>query len=75
MIFGLRKPRWPGWANPPVRRYPGVVMRLRRFVSGILLALAGACSGQAEDFFFNSAGVRVHYTVEGEGEPVVLMHG
>jgi pimeloyl-ACP methyl ester carboxylesterase len=37
--------------------------------------LAGACSGQAEDFFFNSAGVRIHYTIEGKGEPVVLIHG
>ena len=39
------------------------------------MALASACSGQAEDFFFNSAGVRIHYTVEGKGEPVVLIHG
>jgi len=61
--------------EPARRRYPGVVMRMRRFVSGILLALASACSGQAEDFFFNSAGVRIHYTVEGKGEPVVLIHG
>jgi pimeloyl-ACP methyl ester carboxylesterase len=29
----------------------------------------------AEDFFFNSAGVRIHYTVEGKGEPVLLIHG
>jgi pimeloyl-ACP methyl ester carboxylesterase len=43
--------------------------------SGIVLVLAGACSVQAEDFFFNSAGVRIHYTVEGKGEPVVLIHG
>jgi pimeloyl-ACP methyl ester carboxylesterase len=37
--------------------------------------LAGACSGHAQDFFFNSAGVRIHYTIEGKGEPVVLIHG
>ena len=43
--------------------------------SGVLLALAGVCYGQARDFFFNSGGVRIHYTVEGEGEPVVLIHG
>lgn len=50
-------------------------MRKRRLVSGILLAFAGALSGRAEDFFFNSSGVRIHYTVEGKGEPVVLIHG
>jgi len=50
-------------------------MKKRYLASGILLVLAGACSVQAEDFFFNSAGVRIHYTVEGKGEPVVLIHG
>jgi pimeloyl-ACP methyl ester carboxylesterase len=30
---------------------------------------------QAEDFFFDSAGVKIHYTVEGKGEPVLLIHG
>jgi pimeloyl-ACP methyl ester carboxylesterase len=29
----------------------------------------------AEDFFFDSAGVKIHYTVEGKGEPVLLIHG
>ncbi len=29
----------------------------------------------ADDFFFDSAGVRIHYTVEGKGEPVLLIHG
>jgi len=29
----------------------------------------------ADDFFFDSAGVKIHYTVEGKGEPVVLIHG
>ena len=50
-------------------------MRRKHLASEILLLLAGACSVQAEDFFFNSAGVRIHYTVEGKGEPVVLIHG
>jgi pimeloyl-ACP methyl ester carboxylesterase len=52
-----------------------MVMKKRSFASGVLLLLAGACSAQAEDFFFNSAGVRIHYAVEGRGEPVVLIHG
>jgi len=29
----------------------------------------------AEDFTFNSAGVKIHYTIEGKGEPVILIHG
>ena len=29
----------------------------------------------AEDFFFDSAGVRIHYIVEGKGAPVLLIHG
>ena len=29
----------------------------------------------AEDFFFDSDGVRIHYSVEGKGEPVVLIPG
>jgi hypothetical protein len=29
----------------------------------------------AEDQFFNSAGVRIHYTIDGKGEPVILTHG
>ncbi len=30
---------------------------------------------QAEDFFFDSAGVKIRYIVEGKGEPVLLIHG
>ncbi len=29
----------------------------------------------AEDLFFDSDGVKIHYTVEGSGEPVLLIHG
>jgi pimeloyl-ACP methyl ester carboxylesterase len=29
----------------------------------------------AEDFTFNSAGTKIHYTVDGKGEPVILIHG
>jgi pimeloyl-ACP methyl ester carboxylesterase len=34
-----------------------------------------ACVAQAEDRFFDSAGVQIRYTVEGKGVPVVLVHG
>jgi hypothetical protein len=29
----------------------------------------------AEDFFFDSAGVKIHYTADGKGEPVLPIHG
>jgi len=29
----------------------------------------------AEDFFFDSAGVKIHYILEGKGEPLLLIHG
>ena len=29
----------------------------------------------AQDLFFDSAGVNIHYTVQGRGEPVLLVHG
>ena len=29
----------------------------------------------AEDQFFSSAGVRIHNTIDGKGEPVILIHG
>src|SRR5690349_10160902 len=31
--------------------------------------------GRAEEQSFNSNGVRIHYYVEGKGEPVLLIHG
>jgi pimeloyl-ACP methyl ester carboxylesterase len=34
-----------------------------------------APSRAAEDSFFDSNGVRIHYMVEGKGEPVLLIHG
>ena len=45
---------------------------LRRAALVALLAIPVLC---AEDFFFDSGGVRIHYTVEGSGEPVLLIHG
>jgi len=38
--------------------------------AALLLALV---PGRADDF--DSAGVRIHYTVQGTGEPVILIHG
>jgi pimeloyl-ACP methyl ester carboxylesterase len=46
----------------------------------VVVAAAGAAvllriTRRAKGRCFDSNGVRVHYTVEGEGEPVVLLHG
>lgn len=37
------------------------------------LFLGGVMAARADDF--DSAGVRIHYTVQGRGEPVILVHG
>jgi pimeloyl-ACP methyl ester carboxylesterase len=50
---------------------------IRRFAAAATLfslLLVTTCS-LAEDKFFDSAGVKIHYIVEGAGEPVVLVHG
>jgi pimeloyl-ACP methyl ester carboxylesterase len=43
--------------------------------AGVLLTLFALGSAAVEDSYFDSAGVRLHYIVEGKGEPVVLIHG
>jgi pimeloyl-ACP methyl ester carboxylesterase len=34
-----------------------------------------ATAARAEDGYFDSNGVRIHYTIEGQGEPLLLIHG
>jgi pimeloyl-ACP methyl ester carboxylesterase len=48
-----------------------------RFIVGIAawFALFAPACLRAEDRFFDSNGVKIHYVVEGHGEPVVLIHG
>lgn len=47
--------------------------------ANVLLCLTLAQTTQqapkVEDGFFDSNGVKIHYTVQGEGEPVLLIHG
>src|SRR5260370_41235848 len=51
-------------------------MKLRALFPVVLCFLAGASSSlRAEDQSFDSKGVKIHYIVEGRGEPVVLIHG
>lgn len=40
-----------------------------------LLLFTPLVLAQPESQYFDSAGVKIHYTVQGEGEPVVLIHG
>jgi hypothetical protein len=42
-------------------------------MSGLFLLAAAPAS--AEDKFFTSGGVRLRYVEQGQGEPVVLLHG
>jgi len=48
---------------------------LKRHVLGVVLFVFLVPFLHAEDFYFDSAGVKIHYTVEGMGEPVLLLHG
>lgn len=52
-------------------------MRGTLFSTAAALAAAIALSADcfAEECFFDSDGVRIHYQIEGEGPPVVLVHG
>jgi pimeloyl-ACP methyl ester carboxylesterase len=43
------------------------------FTSGLLLFLPSAV--RAQDKYFDSAGVKIRYTDQGQGEPVLLIHG
>jgi len=47
--------------------------RLTLLVATIVLAVCSSLN--ADDRFFLSDGVKIHYVVEGEGEPVLLIHG
>lgn len=48
-------------------------MTSRRLLLTILLTILGVWKASAEEF--DSDGVPIHYTVEGTGEPVILIHG
>jgi len=47
----------------------------RSSVLFLVLAVAAANLASAEDGYFLSDGVKIHYVVEGQGEPVLLIHG
>lgn len=47
----------------------------RRFVFALFCGLGFVAGGRAEEGFFDSNGVKIHYLIEGRGEPVLLIHG
>jgi pimeloyl-ACP methyl ester carboxylesterase len=57
----------------------GTPAMLRRFVPAALacaiLLAAQSAALAAEDHYFDSDGVKIHYVTEGQGEPVILVHG
>lgn len=48
-------------------------MKTIRFCVALIAFILSAMFAMADDF--NSGGVRIHYTVQGDGEPVILIHG
>ncbi|HTU90286.1 MAG TPA: alpha/beta hydrolase [Gemmataceae bacterium] len=47
-----------------------------RYVSALLCVVFLATGvGRADESFFESNGVKIHYLVDGKGEPVLLIHG
>jgi len=49
--------------------------RQLHLVAALLLVLASVSAARAEDASFLSDGVKIHYIIEGAGEPVLLIHG
>ncbi len=54
---------------------PALRDRRMNKLSQLLLALVVAGAGAAGAEEFDSGGVKIHYQVEGTGEPVILIHG
>ncbi len=51
------------------------MLRRSTFLVALCAILAAAAARAAEDHYFDSDGVKIHYVTEGEGEPVILIHG
>jgi pimeloyl-ACP methyl ester carboxylesterase len=55
--------------------YARKTMQKKRLVLVVAVFLFLIPALHAEDFFFDSDGVKIHYIIEGKGEPVILIHG
>lgn len=59
-----------------MKRKLAVAALLLILILGILVMwLSSRVERRTEGHYFDSNGVRIHYTDEGEGEPVILIHG
>lgn len=47
----------------------------RKLFVALIITSAVCIPARAEDSSFDSGGVKIHYTVEGQGDPVILVHG
>jgi pimeloyl-ACP methyl ester carboxylesterase len=50
-------------------------MHRRTAIGTLTIVALWSYAARAEDAFFDSNGVKIHYVVEGKGEPVLLIHG
>jgi pimeloyl-ACP methyl ester carboxylesterase len=51
------------------------LLRRTGFLVALGAILVAATARAAEDKYFDSNGVKIHYLMEGKGEPVILIHG
>jgi pimeloyl-ACP methyl ester carboxylesterase len=56
-------------------RSQGLSFMLFRIAASLMIVVIGAIGQAADDLYFDSDGVKIHYLIEGEGEPVILVHG
>src|SRR5262245_58833732 len=52
-----------------------MMLRMYCHLVWLVIGFLGVGDVWGEDRFFDSNGVKIRYVVEGEGEPVVLVHG
>lgn len=57
------------------RKLPIYFLFLLFVLTGVFVAVLGVLTHRVKGDTFDSDGVNIHYTIEGEGEPVILLHG
>jgi pimeloyl-ACP methyl ester carboxylesterase len=65
--------RFADWTR--VRRFTTWLSRIVIASAACVLLMLFPAGLRAADQFFDSNGVQIHYVVEGQGEPVLLIHG
>ncbi len=57
------------------RMFPAFALLAILATSNLATSILATTARAAEDHYFDSDGVKIHYVTEGEGEPVILIHG